>query len=236
MEEEELYPNDFGTGATHRKNTADSNGVSLELSEITPTKTVSLELPGITPRTTDCHVRAEFATRITAKKNEYHNEFVTGITPWKKAADSNGISMELAGNIPKKNDTKNAVIHFDQTVTDVTVEEGIPWETSRIDILKRLHIQDQVLRYLKNRKSAQNPAGMQCISPITAIQPTLSVTINISLKNVMISPDNFPEKSFCLQLTIICSENICKTNYQYTTRVQRRTYFYTAFPHSTYLF
>ena len=35
---------------------------------------------------------------------------------------------------------------------------------------------------------------------------------------------------------IIRSENICKPNYQYTTRVQRRTYFYTVFPRSTYLF
>ena len=36
--------------------------------------------------------------------------------------------------------------------------------------------------------------------------------------------------SVLVLFVIIRSENICKTNYQYTTRVQRRTYFYTVFP------
>ena len=59
----------------------------------------------------------------------------------KNAADSNGISIELTGIITRKHDMNNEII-FDQAVTDITVEEDVPWETSRIDVLKRLHIQD----------------------------------------------------------------------------------------------
>ena len=42
---------------------------------------------------------------------------------------------------------------------------------------------------------------MQCILPITAIEPTQSVTINISLKTVMKRPNDFPGKPCCLQPT-----------------------------------
>ena len=65
----------------------------------------------------------------------------------------------------------------------------------------------------------------------------MALCVAISLKAVW---PTFINKGLGLnkdKFIIIRSENIFKPNYhQYTTRVQSRTYFYTVFPRSTYLF
>ena len=76
-----------------------------------------------------------------------------------------------------------------------------------MNVLNRLHIQDQVLKYLCDRKSAQtqphnrNPTDLQCLLPILTIEATMSVTIDLSIqKNVTVKTmANSPGKPFCLQ-------------------------------------
>ena len=84
------------------------------------------------------------------------------------------------------------------------MEEGVPWEISRTDVLKRQHIQDQVLRYLQDRKSARTqPTTTRTPVKRTESEPIPSVTIKISLqKNEAIKTlDDIPGKPFCLQET-----------------------------------
>ena len=76
-------------------------------------------------------------------------------------------------------------------------------------VLTQLHIQDQVLKYLQDRKSARtqptthNPAGIHCILPTAGTESIPSVTINISFqKNVTIKIlDDIPGMPFCLHQT-----------------------------------
>ena len=85
------------------------------------------------------------------------------------------VSLELAKIIPQKNEMFNlapavtnrcaliGIPPWEAPTTNLhssTLEVDIPWETLRMDVQKRLHIQDQVLKYLRDRKSDQNLAGI----------------------------------------------------------------------------
>ena len=84
--------------------------------------------------------------------------------PWAKQDTNDKIWGQLFQKLDKDNPSSNPVPSW--------MKDGVPWSTpGNTNILWRLHIQDQVLWYLKDRKFAQtqhidnNPAGMQCILP-----------------------------------------------------------------------
>lgn len=92
------------------------------------------------------------------------------------------------------------------------IEDGVPWAISRMDVLKRLHIQDQVLKYLKDKKSAQtqpidtNPARMHCILPKVEIAtyPSSTGTQLLTMSQFFLPQtaenDNPPESNlYCQQ-------------------------------------
>ena len=139
---------------------------------------------GITPRKNEWHENADYLAKITPRKNGIFNLapvvndrcVLTGITPW-DAPNNDPLPSKL--------------------------EDDVPWEISRMNVQKRLQIQDQVLKYLHNRKSARTQPTPRTPVRSNQTEQIPSVTINISLqKNVTVKTmANSPGKPLCLQET-----------------------------------
>ena len=73
----------------------------------------------------------KFSTGITPRTNEFHDEFVTGITPRNNEYHDHAefvAKITLTKNVPKYNPSIDLL--------PTRMEDGVPWKTSRIDVLK----------------------------------------------------------------------------------------------------